>query len=190
MIPRPRAARQPVLARAHLTRGSGAKPPAASGGLPGAARIEWQREATDPVGIVATFAEAFNRRDVDGLVAMFTPGATYDDGFYGRHAGHPDLRAMFARMFREGRDYAWRMDAIVEAPDRAMAEWTFSYVVTDAIPRSAGRRIAFRGMSVFDLSGGRIAAYREYFDSGPALLQLGFAPESLAKVLRRKLASA
>jgi len=42
-------------------------------------------------------------------------------------------------------------------------------------------------VSVFELAGGRIAAYREYFDEGQALLQVGLAPESLAKVLRRKL---
>ena len=44
-----------------------------------------------------------------------------------------------------------------------------------------------RGMSVFELANGRIAGYREYFDTGIALLQLGFAPDSLAKVLRRKM---
>ena len=63
------------------------------------------------------------------------------------------------------------------------------YVVTDAVPRSAGRKISFKGMSLFELSGGKIAVYREHFDEGQALLQLGFAPESLAKVLRRKLAA-
>jgi hypothetical protein len=63
-----------------------------------------------------------------------------DDAFYGLHAGRKDLRAMFERMFREGRDYAWR-----------------------------------------------IAAYREYFDTGVALLQLGSAPDALARVLGRKL---
>ena len=70
---------------------------------------------------------------------------------------------------------------------RPRCEWTFSYVVTEAVPRSAGRRIRFRGMSLFELEGGRIAAYREYVDTGVALLQLGFAPESLAKVLARRL---
>ena len=139
------------------------------------------------MGIVRDFAAAFDRRDVDALLACFTPAATYHDGFYGPHAGHGQLRTMFERMFREGRDYAWRMDAVLESPARAMAEWTFSYVVTDAIPRSAGRKIRFRGASVFELREGRIAAYREYFDSGVPLLQLGFAPESLAKVLRKKL---
>jgi limonene-1,2-epoxide hydrolase len=42
-------------------------------------------------------------------------------------------------------------------------------------------------MSLFELEGGRVARYREYFDVGAALLQLGFAPESLAKVLAKRL---
>ena len=139
------------------------------------------------MSIVKEFETAFNRQDVDALVACFTPGATYRDTFHGDHAGMAALRDMFARMYREGHDYAWTMDRIVETPARAAAEWTFSYVVTEAVPRSAGRKIRFRGMSIFELEGGRIAAYREYVDTGVALLQLGFAPESLAKVLARRL---
>jgi hypothetical protein len=94
---------------------------------------------------------------------------------------------MFARIFREGRDYTWTMDWIVETATQAAAEWTYSYVVTEAVPRSAGRGIRFRGMSLFELEGGLIAVYREYVDTGVALLQLGFAPESLAKVLARRI---
>jgi len=59
--------------------------------------------------------------------------------------------------------------------------------VTDVVPRSAGRKVRFRGMSVFELEGRRIARYREYFDTGVALLQLGFAPEAIAKVLGRRI---
>jgi steroid delta-isomerase-like uncharacterized protein len=137
------------------------------------------------MSIVQAFADAFNRQDVDALLACFTPTATYRDTFYGEHGGHAALRAMFERMFREGREYRWSMDRIVEAPGRAAAEWTFGYVVTEAVPRSAGRHIRFRGMSLFELDDGRVTAYREYFDKGAALLQLGFAPESMAKVLAR-----
>jgi len=139
------------------------------------------------MGIVHDFERAFNRQDVDALCACFTPGASYHDNFFGEHAGTARLAAMFSRMFREGRDYAWSMDAVVAGPSRAAAEWTFSYVVTDAVPRSAGRKVRFRGMSLFELEGGKIRAYREYFDIGAALLQLGFKPESLAKVLGRRL---
>jgi steroid delta-isomerase-like uncharacterized protein len=139
------------------------------------------------VSIVREFERAFNRQDVAGLVACFTPTGSYRDTFYGEHAGAAGLRAMFERMFREGKDYVWTMDTVVESPALATAEWTFGYTVTQAVPRSAGRKIGFRGMSLFELEGGRIARYREYFDTGAALLQLGFKPESLAKVLARNL---
>jgi steroid delta-isomerase-like uncharacterized protein len=139
------------------------------------------------VNLVERFAEAFNRHDVDGLLDCFTADATYRDLFYGPHAGPAALRGMFERMFREGRDYRWSMDAIVMNDRRAAAEWTFGYTATAAVSRSAGRRIRFSGMSIFELEGGRIRAYREYANTGAALLQLGFAPESIAKVLRRTL---
>src|SRR6185503_10904740 len=142
-----------------------------------------QRDRRQPraVSIVEAFASAFNRQDVDALVACFTPVGSYVDTFFGRHAGHDELRGMFDRMFHEGERYRWAMDVIVDTPARAAAEWTFAYVVTGAVPRSAGRPVRFKGMSLFELEGGKIAAYREYFDTGAALLQLGFKPESLAK---------
>ena len=120
-------------------------------------------------------------------MACFTPDGSYHDTFFGGHAGADQLRAMFERMFREGREYTWTMETVVETDECAAAEWTFAYVVSEAIPRSAGRRVRFRGMSLFVLEDDRIADYREYFDEGVALLQLGFAPESVAKVLRRRL---
>jgi steroid delta-isomerase-like uncharacterized protein len=138
------------------------------------------------MSIVREFESAFNRQDVDALVACFTAAGSYVDTFFGPHAGHAELRAMFARMFREGQHYRWTMSVVIDTPGRAAAEWTFSYVVTDAIPRSTGRVVRFTGMSLFELDGGKIAAYREYFDTAAALLQLGFKPEALAKVIARK----
>jgi predicted ester cyclase len=93
-------------------------------------------------------------------------------------------------MFREGRDYRWQMSSVVMDAHRAAAEWTFSYTATAAVPRSEGRRVRFSGMSAFDLEGGRIRAYREHADTGVALLQLGFTPESVSKVLSRRLPTA
>jgi ketosteroid isomerase-like protein len=98
------------------------------------------------VSVVGRFAAAFDAGDVEALLACFTEHASYLDGFYGPHAGHPALREMFARMVREGHDYRWTMDTVVETAD----------------------------------------ADREYFDTGAALLQLGFADGAMARVLRRK----
>jgi len=137
------------------------------------------------MSIVRAFEQAFNRQDVNALLDCFTETASYHDTFFGAHTGRAALRAMFERMFREGREYAWTMETVLEQRELAAAEWTFSYVVTDAIPRSAGRKVRFPGMSVFELRDAKITAYREYFDKGAALLQLGFKAESLAKVLSR-----
>lgn len=131
------------------------------------------------------FAERFNRRDLEALLALFAERATYRDLFYGEHAGTAAIRAMFERMYREGRDHRWTMDTVLESARHAVAEWTFGFVVTDAVPRSAGRTLQFRGMSVFELEGGKIRAYREYFDRGAQLVRLGLSPETLAKVLAR-----
>ena len=137
------------------------------------------------MSIVREFERAFNRQDVAALVACFTPDGSYHDTFFGGHTGPAGLRAMFERMFREGRDYAWTMETVVETETGAAAEWSFAYTVTDAIPRSAGRAVRFRGMSVFEKRDGKIAAYRESFDLGAALLQLGFSPEAMARTIRR-----
>ena len=137
------------------------------------------------MNIPEEFAARFNRRDLDALLALFTEQATYHDLFYGECAGRAGLRAMFERMHREGRDHVWTMDVVLESPRVAMAEWTFSFVVSDAVPRSVGRWLHFRGVSVFEVEGDRICAYREYFDKGVQLVRLGFSPESLARVLGR-----
>ncbi len=145
-------------------------------------RYDWPM----PESIVRRFERAFNHQDLDGLLACFTADAVYHDTFYGAFAGESGLRTLFERMFRDGTGYAWTMESVVEDHARAAAEWSFAYTVTDAVPRSAGRAVRFRGMSLFELAAGRIAAYREYFDTGAALLQLGFTSEAIAKVLRRR----
>lgn len=135
--------------------------------------------------IAHQFADAFNRRDVDGVAACFTGDATYHDLFYGEFVGDDGLHSLFDRMFREGRDHVWAIDRAVESSEVTMAEWTFSFVVSDEVPRSAGRALRFRGVSIFELQDGRCCAYREYFDKGAALVDLGFQPDSLWRVLSR-----
>ena len=137
--------------------------------------------------LINDFAAAFNRQDLPGLLACFTKEAVYHDTFYGRHAGQTGLRSLFEQMFRDGKDYTWSMHVVVADALRAATEWSFSYTVSEAVPRSAGRKVRISGMSLFELKNGKIVGYREYMDMGLALLQLGFAPESLAKVLSRRL---
>jgi steroid delta-isomerase-like uncharacterized protein len=138
------------------------------------------------MAVIERFAEAFNRRDVEGILACFTEDATYGDLFYGEAAGPDGLRALFGRMLGEAADVDWRLDQVVATPNVEIAEWTFRLVVGDAVPRSAGRTVSLRGVSVFDLRDGRCCAYREYFDRGQGLVQLGLEAGPLHRILSRE----
>lgn len=135
--------------------------------------------------IVERFSEAFNRRDIEGIVACFTEDATYGDLFYGEWVGHEGLRKLFGRMLEESAEVRWTLDNVVSTPALEMTEWTFRLVVSDAVPRSAGRTVSLRGVSVFELRDGLCCAYREYFDRGVAYVQLGLEPAALHHVLSR-----
>ena len=90
------------------------------------------------MSVVRGFESAFNRQDVDALVACFTERASYRDNFYGEHAGKDSLRSMFQRMFREGHDYLWSMDVVVESPTTATEDVLY---LLDVRKRKVIRRI-------------------------------------------------
>jgi hypothetical protein len=69
-----------------------------------------------------------------------------------------------------------------------VGEWTFIYVVTEAVPRSAGGRGPVPGHEPLRVRGAAPPArYREYCDTGAGWLQFGFVPESLAKVRAKRI---
>ena len=100
--------------------------------------------------------------------------------------GQEGLRALFEQIMHETTEVDWRFERVLPSEAVEMAEWTFRIVISEAVPRSAGRTMSLRGVSVFELRDGRCSAYREYFDRGAALVQLGLEPTALHKVLARE----
>jgi limonene-1,2-epoxide hydrolase len=139
-----------------------------------------------PASVADRFASAFNTRDVDQVLAVFTPNATYRDLFYGTFVGHDEIRALFERMYAEGDRHEWAMTRVVADPGCAVGEWTFTFTVSTAVPASAGRTLTFSGVSVFETMDGMCHTYREYFDRGAALLALGIRPTSVAAIITRR----
>jgi ketosteroid isomerase-like protein len=132
--------------------------------------------------IAHRFTAAFNVGDVEGVLGCFTPDALYADLFYGRFIGQAGLRRLFERVYAEGEQHEWIMIQVAATPGCTIGEWRFSFTVSSAVPRSNGRRLNFRGASVFETRGGLCCAYREYFDRGAALLALGISPAAMARI--------
>jgi hypothetical protein len=92
-------------------------------------------------------------------------------------------RASLRRFHDGGRDFHWEFLDALASETIGYARFHFSYVST--LPDSAGRSVYFEGMSQFRFSYGLIAEYREAWDRGVALVQLGFPAERIRRIVEK-----
>ena len=141
----------------------------------------------EPSALLKAFCSAVERRDGKGFASLFTEDGVYHDVFYGAFKGQARIAEMIDDWFhRTARDFRWEMFRPVSDGTMLYAYYTFSYVST--LPEAKGRRVGFDGVSIMRLEGGRIAEYREVANSAIGLLEIGFAPERVAKILNTEAA--
>lgn len=141
----------------------------------------------EPSALLKAFCSAVERRDGKGFANLFTADGVYHDVFYGAFKGHARIAEMIDDWFhRTARDFRWEMFRPVSDGTMLYAYYTFSYVST--LPEAKGRRVGFDGVSIMRLEGDKIAEYREVANSAIGLLEIGFAPERVAKILGKEAA--
>ena len=135
--------------------------------------------------LLKAFCSAVERRDGRAFAALFTPDGVYHDVFYGAFKGRAKIAEMVDDWFhRSARDFRWDMFRPVSDGKTLYAYYTFSYVST--LPEAQGRRVGFEGVSIMSLHDGKIAEYREVANVGPGFVQMGFAPQRIAKIFERE----
>ena len=139
----------------------------------------------EPAALLAAFRDAVARRDGRAFAALFTDDGVYHDVFYGEFRGPDGLVAMIEDVFyRTAEDFRWDFHDPVSDGRTLYARYTFSYRST--LPEAKGARAMFEGVAIMRLRDGLIADYREVAETGPAFVDLGFAPERIAKILARQ----
>jgi ketosteroid isomerase-like protein len=135
--------------------------------------------------LLKNFCSAVERRDGKAFAELFTEDGVYHDVFYGPFKGRAKIAEMVDDWFhRTARDFRWDMFRPVSDGKTLYAYYTFSYVST--LPEAKGKRVGFDGVSIMTLSDGKIAEYREVANSSIGLLDIGFAPERVAKILAKE----
>ena len=135
--------------------------------------------------LLKEFTSAVERRDGKSFAALFTEDGVYHDVFYGAFKGRGKIAEMIDDWFhRTARDFRWEMFRPVSDGTILYAYYTFSYVST--LPEAKGKRVGFEGVSMMSLSDGKIAEYREVANVGPGFVDMGFAPERVAKILAKE----
>ena len=111
----------------------------------------------DPERVVTDFCNAITRLDVEELTGFFTEDAIYHNMPIQAVQGKDAIKGLieqFTAAFEKG---DWEVKNIAAAGD---------VVLTERIDRFIGqeKNMSLRVMGVFELSGGKIAAWRDYFD--------------------------
>ena len=134
--------------------------------------------------LLERMTQAICRGDGAAAAACFISDGVYHDGFYGEFRGRTAIRNMVEQHFHaNARDFTWKLSDALSDGNLAYAHYDFSYV--SKLAGSEGQRVFFSGISRVRLKDGLITHYGEVFDRGVALAQMNFAPERIAKSLKR-----
>ena len=113
------------------------------------------------------FAAAWNRHDLDALMAMMTDDCVFQasagpdvDGL--RSEGKPAVRAAYAAVFEAFPDAQWANARHLVAGLRGVSEWTFTGTSKD------GRIVEVTGCDLFTFRDSRIAIKNSYRKNRPA----------------------
>jgi hypothetical protein len=121
------------------------------------------------------------------FTALFTENATYEDDFFGLYRGRTEIAAMLQHFHDTGENYRWDFHDLVT--DGALGYATFRFSFASKMPGHEGKPVLITGISSFRFEGYLIAEYREVFDTGIALAQLGFPADRVKRVLEKEAAS-
>ena len=121
------------------------------------------------------------------FAGLFTEDGIYEDDFFGLYRGRAAIVAMLQRFHDTGENYRWDFRDLVT--DGALGYATFRFSFASKMPGYEGKPVLIVGISCFRFAGELIAAYRETFDTGIALAQLGFPAERIKRVLDKEAAA-
>ena len=120
------------------------------------------RSSTDvpPVGVelLEAFAEAWNRHDVDAILALMTEECVFESSAGPevcgtRSVGREAVRAAFEEVWATFPDAHWGGARHFVHGDRGVSEWTFTGTRVD------GTRVEVHGCDLFTLRDGKVIAF-------------------------------
>lgn len=108
---------------------------------------------------VERFNAAFNRHDVDAIMALMTEDCVFDstrpppDGE--RIVGQPAVRAFWEAMFARSPEARFESEEVVAMGDRCVVRWVYHWV-------RDGKPGHVRGIDLFRVTGGRVSEKFSY----------------------------
>jgi len=108
--------------------------------------------------LVVDFFNAFGRKDLEGALNYLTEDCVHDDKPVGIHRGKEEIRKFFAPQMEQLESFRAEMKGSMSAGDTVMNERV------DWIGLKGGKKAELPVMAVFEIRGGKIAVWRDYYD--------------------------
>jgi steroid delta-isomerase-like uncharacterized protein len=112
------------------------------------------------VTVIQRFHDAFNRHDVDAIMALLTEDCIFENTYPPpdgeRYEGQAAVRAFWERLFADSPQAYFEVEDIFAADDRGVIRWRYRWVSTDG---STGH---IRGVDIFRIRDGKIAEKLSY----------------------------
>lgn len=116
--------------------------------------------------VVARFNEAFNRQDIDAVMGMMTDDVVFENTSGGRFEGQQSVRAVLVRAFELMHSGGFETEKTIELDDHAVVLWSYTF------DKQKPQHGHIRGVDIFQIRGGRVAAKHSYIKSEDFVLRL------------------
>ena len=113
----------------------------------------------DNAAIIRDFVAAWSRLDADELTGFFTEDGIYHNMMLPPVQGHAALKPFIAGFLSSCQSADWELVNLLASGDLVVAERVDRAV-------AGGKPVALPCCGVFEMRGGKIAAWRDYFDMG------------------------
>lgn len=130
--------------------------------------------------VIDKYNDAWNRHDIDAIVAMHTDDSVFCNHSSGGEAvGHDAIRRIIAGVFQTFPDIHFELRRLYVRDDLVVQEWTASATHRNPVKyknttlEPTGETIRWNGMDVIPMRDGLVARKDVYADSMSYLKQLG-----------------
>ncbi|HXR28389.1 MAG TPA: ester cyclase [Solirubrobacteraceae bacterium] len=129
--------------------------------------------------LIDRYNDAWNRHDVEAIVAMHAPDMVFENHTAGERAEGEEVRAHVARIFEAWPDIAFTTRRLYVREDLVVQEWNAAATHSSELRRgelrspASGRLVQWEGLDVIPFEDGLIKRKDVYSDSVGILRQVG-----------------